>query len=74
MAGVIQAREYFLGVVAFTENVIDLFKVPEVTARKALLVGDEQVTLGAAQPAWKDALEENVGIELSFAGENRVQR
>ena len=74
MAGVIQAREYFLGVVAFTQDPIDVFQMLEVTARKALLVGDEEVLAGGAKPAREHTLEEDVGIELSFAGENRVQR
>lgn len=68
-----QATEYFLGMTAFAEDVVDVFEIFEVTLGKPFLVGDEEVAAGSAKPAGENALEEDVGIETGFAAEKAPQ-
>ena len=59
---------------AFAEDVVDFFKMFNVPLGEPLLVRDEEVVFGGAQPTRKHALEENVGVKLGFAGEKAAER
>lgn len=55
------------------EHVIYFLKVLDMSMREAFLIGDDEIAFGGAKPAWEDPLEEDVGIELGFAGKNTTQ-